>query len=551
MDANQIPQLLTIPEITELRKNGQLDRAFREADQLFTRFKNKFTATALFWCIYDTFKQEQEKERLEMLFDRMAILYDTYCQGDDFIHNAFNKVEIKIKHPLFFQLREAIFSAKNGDIDSGLNRKLETMWKEGEFPKYLHLEYAWLLYYSIKSTPTYELKERKKMFNRYLKLNAPKPSVLHSRILSEAIKTKQSHPDQFRIRDFIKLWGLENLIEQDWEQIRTDEGHLVTSTVEKLIGIYTKELKTNKVRSDEEFSKLVDEALLKIKNNTNLSLYKALVLVSQDKAKEALDYYRRLIIKSPSRCYLWQQAADLVEDENVKIGLLCKAISVERNEEFLGNCRLKLSHLLIRKGMYAEAKKELEIYKEFYISKGWHLKFEFIRVYHSLSSIIPTKENKYLYKEYFDYGEDFVYSGLPTMLAIKVNEKMIEDKTQKGRGQILWTLRTKERTLTLKNPLRFKSIQETRFNHLYNIIMVDEKIVWIKEIESLPQDVDWIKRVDGEVRLRVNANGNMYCVVDGVYVGSKLLRDIDDKQRVSVLAYFQEDKWSAVFIHPL
>ena len=77
----------------------------------------------------------------------------------------------------------------------------------------------------------------------------PKPSILHSLILGEAIKVEQNTPLQFRIRDFIRIWGLENLREEDWEQYRSEEGNTLPSTVEKLIGVYTKELKTDGVES--------------------------------------------------------------------------------------------------------------------------------------------------------------------------------------------------------------------------------------------------------------------------------------------------------------
>ena len=543
--------MLTIQEITELRRNGRLDRALREADLLFAQSENKFTAAALFWCLFENFKKEHSKDRLTHLFDRMKILYESFCKDDEFIHNAFNKIEIKVKEPLFFQLRDSILRAREGNVDDDFYRNSDRMWKEGSFPKCLHLEYAWLLYYRIKSTPAFEVKERKRLLTRYLNLTTPKPSVLHSRILSEEIKTKQSQPKQFRIRDFIRLWGLENFTDQDWAQLKKDEGNIVNSTVEKLICIYAKELKTDKARSDEEFSRLVDDALIKIKNNPNLPLYKAMVLVSQGKTDEALDYYRRMISMSPTRSYLWQQAADLVEDENVKIGLLCKAISIERNEEFLGNCRLKLARLLLRKGLYPEAGRELESYRDFYLSKGWHLKLEFKQVYQSRIYVAPSNDNKSLYKNYIVYGEDFVYSGLPTFPAIKVNEKLMEDKNQKGKRHIVWTLRTKDRTLTLKKPSQFKSVKETAEKYLFNIIMVDEKIVRIKEVESVSPDVDWIKKVEGEVNLRKNANGNNYCIIKGVYVGHKLLEGVKEKQMASVLAYCQEDRWTAVSITPI
>ena len=130
--------------------------------------------------------------------------------------------------------------------------------------------------------------------------------------------------------------------------------------VEKLISVYAKEVKTDNVKSPDEFIIMVDEALTKFPNNQNMPLYKAIVLMSLGKKDEALEYYKKLILKSPSKCYLWNQASELVEEVDLKIALLCKAISVERDESFIGGCRLNLAKALIEKNMMANAKYELD-----------------------------------------------------------------------------------------------------------------------------------------------------------------------------------------------
>ena len=71
-----------------------------------------------------------------------------------------------------------------------------------------------------------------------------------------------------------------------------------------------------------------------------MPFYKATVLKSRGKNAVALDYYRKLILKSPSKFYLWHQASALVEDADVRIALLCKAISTEKDESFIGRCRI-------------------------------------------------------------------------------------------------------------------------------------------------------------------------------------------------------------------
>lgn len=79
--------------------------------------------------------------------------------------------------------------------------------------------------------------------------------------------------------------------------------------------------------------------------------FKATVLISQGKKEEALDYYKNLILQYPSKFYLWNQTAELIEDYDTKIGLLCKALTCGTEDEFLGGVRLRLASLLNQKAL--------------------------------------------------------------------------------------------------------------------------------------------------------------------------------------------------------
>ena len=54
--------------------------------------------------------------------------------------------------------------------------------------------------------------------------------------------------------------------------------------------------------------------------------------------------------------------------------MLCKAVAMEKNEDFIGNIRLSLAECLINEGMKAEACHELKLYKDNYDAKGWKVK---------------------------------------------------------------------------------------------------------------------------------------------------------------------------------
>ena len=537
---------MTIKEITALRKSGHLQEALEAAEIELAQNVNKYTVGALFWCLNDLCKQKKDDIAISII-ERMKTLYTDYCNGDEFMQKAIASAERQIL-PYFHQIKDAVENAKSGGNVVCAHQQVTVWYKEGQLDRQLHSDFGWLTYYALKQTAAGETYKRKALLNQYLQLDLPKPSVLHSLILGEAIKLEQNTPLQFRIRDFIRLWGLKNLREDDWKQYRTEGGNTLPSTVERLIGVYTKELKTDGVEASNDFSQLVDEALTKYPKNQNMPYFKATVLISQGKVQEALAYYKNLILQFPSKFYLWHQTAELVEDIDIKIGLLCKALTCGANDEFLGGVRLRLASLLYKKGLMENANHELYKYRETYQNKGWNLKPEFWKIYNQVGSGEKAIDNNMIYSEYAVKADQFVYSSLPTVITVKVAETQNEDRNHPGRKITSWILRTANDTIRLRKPAKFRLNRRTANGAIFDVKLQDGKIVWIKEhIGNL--SVSWLKEVSGEVLLRTDKNGKKYAIISGSYVGENLLKGIREKQRIKVLSIQQKDgRWSAISI---
>lgn len=539
---------MTIKEITALRKAGRLEEATNAAEQEFALNANNYTAGALFWCLYEKAKAEKDQTSLEALYERMKSLYEDYCPQDQLMPDLLQNIQRRLD-PLGTQILNAIEAAKNGKVEESLIVQVQGLFDAGTLNTYLYRDYGWLIYYALKNTELSNADKRKRYLHNYLRLDLPRPELLHSMILSEAVKVEKNTPLQFRIRDFMTRWGWENLREEDWKQYRTDNGNTVNSLVEKLIGVYAKELKTDGVASPAEFNELVDKALARYPNSQYMPFYKATVLISMGKLDQALDYYKRLILLSPTKCFLWHQASALVSDNNLKIALLCKAIRVERDEAFKGKCRLDLAHLLIEQGKYAEAKCELSIYHDFYISQRWRLRQEYLDLERRIPSGIAATKDDSLYEAYLPKAEDFIYSAVPSIVAVKVADRQLEDRNRPGRSFSQWTLRTSDKTLSLKKPQKYGLNPRSKNGTLYDVKLRDERIVWVAESDQNPLALDWIKKVEGIITLKTDKNGNPYAILDRVYIGRKLLNGIHDQQMVQAIALKQEDgRWSAIAV---
>lgn len=535
---------MTVKEITALRKSGQLRAALDAAENEFANAINKYTVGTLFWCLNDMYKQ-QDKEDAIISIERMKALYDEYGSEDELMQKSLAAAQKRII-PYYGMIKDALTKAKEGVDISEIYSTIRQLYDSSGLDPELYTDFGWLIYYTIRNTLINDVNNRKQLLNQYLKLNLSRPSVLHSRILAEAIKIEHTYPLQFRIRDFIRLWGLENLMDEDWEQFTTEAGHVLPSLVEKLIGVYAKEIKTDGIIASEEFNDLVDKALERYPQNQNMPYFKAIVLISQGNKEEAIEYYKSLILRFPSKFYLWSQIAELVEEPDIKIGLLCKALTVGVEDTFLGGVRLRLAQLLIYKGLMPNAQYELNKYKEVYSSHGWSLKPEYWQLSNQIVNVSDEDNNQSIYLEYCPKADNFVYCALPSIIAIKISDRLLDDRNRQGKKFVQWTLRSKDGVLRLKKPAKY-GLGKSRNGSVFEVKVYNDKIVWIKPSQANPLQQDWIKKIEGSVKLRSDRNGRTYAILDGAYIEEKLLKSITTGQYVKIIAISQGDgRWSAI-----
>lgn len=538
---------MPVREVTSLRREGRLEEALQMAENDFANSADKYSASSIFWCLNDQIKTINSQEEIEPLYERMKALYEEYCPGDELMTRTMERIS-RQQDPFFQEMREGLANAKNGEDISELYRKGKEKFDAGNLNQKLFNDFGWIIYYQLKGTPLNDASNRKIALNLYLNLRLDRPSILHSLILGEAVKVERNTPFQFRIRDFMNLWGWENIRDpEDWQQFKSQDGNVSTSLVEKLISVYAKELKTDHVPSPEAFSEILDRSLKKFTNNQYLPLYKAYELISLGKPEEALDYYKSLLLKSPSKSFLWTQMSSLVDDLDLKIALLCKAISVERDESFIGKSRLKLAEALIEKGLHGNAKFELEKYRQFYASKGWSLKDEYMNIANRIAPHTTESDDHQIFHEYLPKADDLIYSSISEQIAIKVSDKMLNDLKRPGRKIPQWILRIKEGIVKLKNPKKFGFDTKMPKGSVFKVRVLEGKVVWIKKSQHIPLDQDWIKKIVGRIQLRTDRNGNPYAILDGVYIGQKLITGIEDNQHVEIISLLQENgRWSAI-----
>lgn len=267
-------------------------------------------------------------------------------------------------------------------------------------------------------------------YNQYLTIfKDSNASEYHSKVLALAERTMTGN-NTWRFFDFFKKWNPDNLKSADWLEETGKNGEKYKPLAIKAIHKAKESMSNLKIEQIGDITWLInlyDKAIQKFPNDDWNIRSKALILLRIGQQDEARAIYKKLCLKMGEKYYIWSEFADCLDSINVKISLLCKAISLEKNEDFIGKIRLELARLLIKLQEYENAIVELEQYKTHYTKMGWHLNADVDSLINQCCNASPTKDrNKSFYIEKSHLAENYAYADIPytemTLVDIHKNE---------------------------------------------------------------------------------------------------------------------------------
>lgn len=383
---------------------------------------------------------------------------------------------------LYGEIKEATEKVKTrGDLSPDLLFRLRDLLKAGSLEQNLHSSFGWLIYFRLKCPRPADFVAKKSELALYLQLQSTRPSTLHSLMLHEAVNLKKENHKAFKFINFLTLWGLDNLREEDWQQFEMKDGNKLPSLVEKIIAVYAKELSKTKATASPEINEMATRAMEKFPTNQYLPVYKAAICASLGQKEEALGYIRDSLMKQPTKSHLWRKAYELAAPVDHKIAFLCKAISLQKEEAFLGNSRHKLAGLLLRKGLPQFALLELQKYHQLYTSKRWSLRKEYDYLREKIPADVRPADDSEIFRKYMPLCEEFLYSALPAERVVKVGERRFDDKYHPGKQNLVWTMKTEGGDkIYLRNPASRGLNATAPDGTAFQAKITDGKIVWIK-----------------------------------------------------------------------
>ena len=207
------------------------------------------------------------------------------------------------------------------------------------------------------------------------------------------------HNNSFSILDFITHWDITRLTDDDWKGTQ-HEGFVTPSTGMRIVGkVFKEEAANPTVDMALRAAPILAEALKHSPYNRDNQRYKAIIYQIMGKKDKAINVYRHLISRS-KKSTLFQELAALIDDERYKIALLCKAITLQRDEKFRQRLRFTLAELLFRQDK-ARARYELDKCLEARRQAGYTITWAMQNLAASLSEVNPVSDaaEKAFYRE--------------------------------------------------------------------------------------------------------------------------------------------------------
>ena len=310
--------------------------------------------------------------------------------------------------------------------------------------------------------------------NQYSKYDQSK---WHSEILNLSERFMKEN-EEWRFLNFFKNWNPENLRTDDWKETKKDEHTykpLATKTIKKAFEV----LKTQ--TSEQNLSWLIqpyETAIKLFPDDEWLLREKALLHFKNNELDLSIKIYKQLVLELATKHYVWQEFSNcIVSDNSVKIGMLSKALSLEKNEDFLGDIHLDLASALIGDNLFENALIELESYKKHREIKGWKLSSIFDELHKKSSSVeLTLKDNRELYKKYIPFAEDFAYADF------EWTEVVLADKWKDKKGKERLTFTDGKTIEFVIGQNRFKVFKKSELGQVLKFKLYKQEIK--KEVEN-------------------------------------------------------------------
>ena len=352
----------TFKEINDTRKKGEIDKAYAMAQQALLKTPDDiWIKRAMSWVLYD--KSKTENNLIDIITEVVALGFDSNDEGMFIEHFVWN-------------------IAKN-------------VSNQQQYSSYINDLFIAMKPLNFTASEGY----------------------------SYLFKTFHAFRNEWHAyTDFCDWWNFDNFLSKDYDKFRTQYGKDIMSLAEQAYIGYSKALLSNgsteKIKTFlPKLKKLADEhknyqyppyflAKLYLKINDKASAQTTLLPFVRNKSN---DYW------------VWQTLGEACNDEEQRFYCYCKALTCNCKPEMLVSLKEDFAEILAKKGLFDNAKTEIEQVLEVRKQKSW-------RITDTLLALTSTdwyktaqklNDNKELYHRHAPQAEEITFADL-TCISIMI-----------------------------------------------------------------------------------------------------------------------------------
>jgi hypothetical protein len=482
---------MTINEITELRRNGDIEKAYEESVRMLSANHDDHDArvmTAL--CVKSLMERAAKSGDADSLVKFLGELASLHLEetGDAAINNK-----------AAWDVRAVIYG-----------------WKDEAF----------------------DMDKVRALFDAVSQISFEKPHRYYSVLLDAFLKVRDAQGNPWAdMPEMVTWWGLENLLPEDFERVRLTNGQMMPSLAERaytacykclLAGIEAGEMR------DEAESFIGD---LEVLEETHpefqyIQYQKTRILQALGHQDAALAAARAAVRRRRHDFWSWSLLGDIAENDADKIACYCRALTCRTDPGFLVKVRRKLAVMMYRAGFYANARREFEKIINIYDAKGWELPADVAGVaaqqWYEMTE--PAMSNRGFYMTHAAKAEAFLSGDMPetAVLVTKFNpqKQTCSYATADRKRGFFSTKRMNERFAD-------NQVYMVRFDGEPGGDKASNVLSCRRVMDVAQYDGIFFRQVEAELNLRP---GMAFLFVDDIYVDGTLLRGHQGGDRVVITA---------------
>ncbi|MGL5014226.1 MAG: DUF7017 domain-containing protein [Bacteroidales bacterium] len=403
---------MSYKEVTNLRKAGNIDQAYEMAMQDFQHEANKWSASALFWVLNQQCKSLLESDQKESITEKFEEMNNLYVLMDDEDGIALNSLDILRRkcNSEYSNIIEAIQLSKNKQNKEAVDL-FHQVYTKGALSKDFHESYGWAIFkYLLSEIENMDSRTSRTLLHDYIELHNPRPSQLHSLVLIQALRIAALH-EEFKLIPFFRMWGLDNFTSEDWLPVQKED-HTYPPRAQKVLDKLFEAAKAAHFKQVDDLLPLFAEGAERLTDAKFAKRKYAIMLNALGRKEESYRLYLEMI-KTLNEWYIWHEIAMLTDDNTIRLSCLCKALSKNKNEDFIGELRLHTAEVFLALGYTEEAQRELYYYNKNRELKRWSKSDTFKRLVRQIAipEQLTKKETDYL--SFTSKCEELIYHDLP------------------------------------------------------------------------------------------------------------------------------------------